>query len=155
MTFDLDYFSSITNGFDEVEPELVMAIAQAESALNPHTVRFEPGWTYQYRVSEFAKNLKITRETEKTLQMFSWGLMQIMGTVAREEGFDKLLTELTNPSYNIIIGCRKVESLQRIHEKLEDIISAYNQGWPKKNEDGYYKNQAYVDKVMAFYLALK
>jgi len=147
---DLAYFQSICEPF-KIDAKLVYAIAMAESALDPNTARFEPGWKYWYKIDDFSKSLRITRDTEKVFQATSWGLMQVMGTVARELGFNKHLTELTKPNYNVAIGVRKLQELFNKYDKLEDVISSYNQGYPRKNEDGEYRNKYYVNTVLNFY----
>lgn len=45
-------------------------------------------------------------------QQASWGLMQIMGAVAREHGFiGRYLTELTDPVVNLRYGCAHLAGL--------------------------------------------
>lgn len=151
---NLGFFKTICHPFD-IEAELALAIAQVESGLEPFTARYEPRWKYWYKVGEFASGLGITRDTEKIFQATSWGLMQVMGTVARELGFDRHLTELTNPRYNVIVGVQKLKELHDQWRDTEAVISAYNQGSPRKAADGTFKNQAYVSKVMKQYSALK
>lgn len=153
MTYNSDFdFKALVklSNSDSVKHSLLHALARAESSLNPYAARFEPNWSYHYNVGFWAKKLGITRATEHTFQATSWGLMQVMGTVARELGFDRHLTELVNPEYNVIIAIRKLDLLFEKYGKLTDVISAYNQGWPKKNADGTYANQRYVDKVLGF-----
>jgi soluble lytic murein transglycosylase-like protein len=154
VIFDQNFFKNICEE-TEIEPEIVMAIATVESGLDPNTVRYEPNWRYHFQCSRFAKKLNITKETEETLQSISWGLMQVMGTVARELGFTKHLTELTNPVNNVLIALRKLEDLYRIHDSTSHVISAYNQGWPYKTAYNEFVNQAYVDKVLEAYKSLK
>lgn len=149
MRFDLSFFQELA-GFTKVDPKLLYAIARVESSLDPNTARYEPGWKYHLDTAIWARKLGITRDTEKVLQSISWGLMQVMGTVAREHGFDRHLTELTNPTYNVTIAIRKIEQLQDKYDSREEVISAYNQGWPRKNEDGNFVNYRYVNTVMGF-----
>lgn len=149
MKFDLSFFESMAR-HSEVSPSLLFALARVESNLDPNTARFEPEWRYHLDTSLWAKKLGITRDTERALQSFSWGLMQVMGTVAREHGFDRHLTELINPQLNVLIAIRKIEQLQKKYSSMEDVISSYNQGWPRKNADGTYRNQRYVDTVLGF-----
>jgi hypothetical protein len=55
-----------------------------------------------------------SREQEWTGQRASWGLLQVMGAVAREEGFTAAyLPELTDPAANLIVGCRHLRGLLR------------------------------------------
>ena len=128
-----------------LEPELVSAIVQVESGSQPYKVRYEPSWAYLFNVAQSAAKLGITVDTETVLQKCSWGYMQIMGSVARENGFSKDLPYLTDEFENIYYGCRQLAVLKKRYTE-DDLISAYNAGTPRK-ENGQYLNQAYVDKV--------
>lgn len=152
---DIEFFRHVSNGSKHCSPELLMAISKVESSLDPWAVRFEPNWKYPYKIDEFAKELGITRDTEKTLQSMSWGLMQIMGTVARELGFDRSLVELTNPTLNLTYAIKKIETLFERYKDFENVISSYNQGYPKRKNDGSFVNQIYVDKVLKEFNLLK
>lgn len=145
---NLDFFEIHCERFN-IDYRLVYAIAVVESSLNPNAVRFEPGWKYLLDVESYAKRLHITASTEEILQKCSWGLMQVMGSVARELGFELELNQLSNPYFNLEIGCKKLLQLQSKYSEVEDVISAYNQGSPRKDKKSKcYKNQAYVDKVL-------
>ena len=92
--------SAIAAGLD---PALVMAVIEHESSWNPWAVRYEPAFYARYIAS-----MKLP-ETEKTMRATSWGLLQIMGQVAREKGFDdKYLTALCDPINGVVFGCRKL-----------------------------------------------
>lgn len=130
-----------------LDPVLVEAVIEIESAGKPMKVRYEPNWKYLYQVDEFAKKLGITSDTEKMLQSFSWGLMQVMGSVAREIGFTEDMPALCNPEKNIFYGCKKLKSLCNKYPIQADAIAAYNAGIPKVMANGRYFNQQYVDKV--------
>ena len=60
--------------------ELVYAICQVESSLNPSAIRHEP--RYRWLVGDN----ETMSPTERQDQMTSWGLMQVIGAVARELG---------------------------------------------------------------------
>jgi len=89
-------------------------------------------------------------------QSASWGLMQIMGAVARERGFrGQFLPALCDPLENLRIGCRVLFSCFERFGKAPAAIAAYNAGSPRyidgtRNIDGprTFVNQAYVDKVL-------
>ena len=133
-----------------LDSKLARAIAQHESNYNQYAVRFEPKWKYFEYPEKFAQALGITLETERTLQMMSFGPMQVMGSVCRELGYSLCLTELFNLSEGVHMGCLKLQSLCNKYSVLSDVISAYNQGSPLK-ENGIYKNQNYVDSVLEIY----
>jgi hypothetical protein len=137
---------AIEIGLDSV---LVLAIATVESAQNTWPCRFEPGWKYFFEVEKWAKLLGQTFETEKMQQATSWGAMQIMGTVARELGFKGYIPMLCLPDVGIRYGCLKLRNLLDKYSDLTDAIASYNAGSPRKNADGTYVNQIYVDKVLA------
>ncbi len=151
---DFEFFAHVCDPFP-VPPTILYSIAMVESSLDPNTVRYEPLWRYHYKVEMFAKDLNITKETEHVLQSISWGLMQVMGTGARELGFDRHLTELTNPHFNVIIAIKKLEQLYNRYDDLEAVISSYNQGNPRKKADGSFMNQIYVNKVLTVFNLLK
>lgn len=126
-----------------------LAIAEVESDFNPWAVRFEPNWKYPYQVDKMARSMNpvITSATEGVLQATSWGVMQLMGTVARELGYRDHLTRLVDPALNISLGLRHLARLKRTGYTVDDWIASYNAGSPKKFPNGIYANQAYVDKV--------
>jgi len=154
MDIDLKFFERAAKPFG-INPRILLAMAKVESSLNPWAARYEPGWKYHWRVDHYAKALRITEETEHMFQATSWGLMQVMGTVARELGFDRHLSELTDPNLNVIIACKKLQYLFNKHKRPHDVISAYNQGSPRRRKDGFYRNQQYVDKVVKELNAVK
>lgn len=138
-----------------VDSDLACAIAKVESSWNPWAVRFEPKWSYFEWPEKFAKILGITLETEKQLQSCSWGLLQIMGGVARELGFQGPLQMLCGPRIGAQYACMKLKALKKRYAVLEDQISAYNAGTPRMHSDGTYENQAYVDAVIKAYAELQ
>lgn len=109
-----------------LDPNLVHAIIQQESDEDPTAWNPEPRYRYFWNVRTQAPfrlvtTAEIASETppkdfpslagdpdqEWWAQQASWGLMQIMGAVAREHGFRAAyLTRLvTDPETNIAIGC--------------------------------------------------
>jgi soluble lytic murein transglycosylase-like protein len=87
-------------------PELVCAIVEKESAWNPWALRYEPEFYEKYVAPQFARGA-IADVTESRARAFSWGLMQVMGQVAREHGFkSESLAFLCDPAMGLEIGCR-------------------------------------------------
>lgn len=85
-------------------PELVAAVCEHESSWDPWAERYEPAFFLKYVVP--IKNLS---PTEAHSRSTSYGLMQIMGQVAREEGFEgKYLTQLCDPITGLEYGCKKL-----------------------------------------------
>lgn len=126
---------------------LALAICEVESGGDSMAIRYEPEWKYQYDMGRFAKLCNTTVETERVLQSCSFGLMQVMGTVARELGHTGSLVQLLDPFVGAKYGCIKLAKLLAIHESIDDVIAAYNAGSPIKRSTGEYVNQGYVDKV--------
>lgn len=104
-------------------------------------------WKYYTNVGNWAQRVGITAETEYVLQATSWGLMQVMGSVARELGFSKSLVEMLKPRNSVFYGCKKLKQLRSRYSKESDIIAAYNAGSVIMKQSGMYMNQGYVDKV--------
>ena len=142
------YIKEISQEF-KIDICLIKAIIKTESDFNMWAIRFEPNWNYFYKVAEFSEANKITLATEKTLQACSFGLMQIMGSVLREHGYKEPLLKSVTPNINIYYGCKHLKRFICKYSKVEDAISSYNAGYPKKDINGNYLNQAYVDRVIA------
>lgn len=88
-----------------LKPALVCAVIEQESAWNPWAVRYEPGFLSRYVAPLYTAG-KLSA-TETYTRSMSWGLMQVMGQVARENGFAKAsLAELCDPITGIEFGCK-------------------------------------------------
>jgi len=80
-----------------LDPALVCAVVEQESAWNTWAIRYEPAFFAKYVASLYTNN-KITA-SEAYARGFSWGLMQVMGQVARESGCDApFLSALRDPT---------------------------------------------------------
>lgn len=136
----------------KLDPDLLVAIIRQESDGRIHALRFEEHWRYLERPELFAKRLGTTIETELKLQCFSYGLMQVMGSVARELGFVYELPLLLDVATNIQYGALKLKTyMVRYRDKIEDAIASYNAGSVRINLLSKYENQDYVDSVLRFY----
>jgi len=122
-----------------LDPALVCAVIEQESAWNPWAMRYEPLFFAKYVASLYTNN-KISA-TEAYARGFSWGLMQVMGHVARESGFDALfLCALCDPEQGLAIGCKVLR--KKIDASAGDTIRgllAWNGG----------SNPAYPVQVLA------
>ena len=125
--------------------ELVYAICQVESSLNPTAIRHEP--RYRWLVGDN----ETMSPAERQDQMTSWGLMQVMGAVARELGHTGLLSDLLDPPTGLFYGCLHLRRFRAKYDIWPDVIAAYNAGSPRRvaGQIGPYVNQSYVDKVLA------
>jgi soluble lytic murein transglycosylase-like protein len=83
-----------------LQPALVCAVIEQESSWNCYAMRFEPAFQMRY-----VRPLTLS-PTEETARSISWGLMQVMGQVAREQGFEGLsLAALCEPAIGLEVGC--------------------------------------------------
>ena len=106
-----------------LDPFIVCAVIEQESGWNPWAMRFEPAFLARY-IS--GMNLEAT---EAQARATSFGLMQIMGQVAREKGFQsKYLTQLCDPDVGVELGCRKLQECFSVQMDPETSLLAYNGG---------------------------
>lgn len=133
----------------DLDNVLIQAIVQVESSFMEKAMKYEMSYTSYYSDLYFAKFFHIDQNTERALQRFSYGLMQVMGGTARGYGFTGFLTDLLDPETNIEYGCKFFASLVKRYKYTNDQIAAYNAGHVRKNQDGTYVNQKYVDKVLS------
>jgi soluble lytic murein transglycosylase len=135
----------------KIPESLIKAIIKKESSFNPWAIRVEPGYWKKYK--DNISKLKIDVKWLKYPDIVgaSYGLMQVMLPTAVEIGFEfKFPTELLDPDINIKFGCLYLSKLYKKYKNFEDSISAYNQGNNRKDDEGKYKNQQYVDLVLAY-----
>jgi soluble lytic murein transglycosylase-like protein len=75
-------------------------VIEQESSWEPHAIRYEPAFR-----SRYVAPLGLP-PTEEVARSISWGLMQVMGQLAREHGFTgRFLSTLCDPSTGLDIGC--------------------------------------------------
>jgi soluble lytic murein transglycosylase-like protein len=87
-------------------PDLVCAIVEQESSWNRWALRYEPAFYDRYIAPAEVRGVSYG-ETEARARSFSWGLMQVMGQVARENGFRAVsLAALCDPAVGLDVGCR-------------------------------------------------
>jgi soluble lytic murein transglycosylase-like protein len=112
----------------ELDPALVCAVIEQESAWNPWAVRYEPAFLSRYIAPLYTAG-KISA-TEAYTRSMSWGLMQVMGQVAREFGFDAgSLPELCDPATGVDLGCRVLaKRLERARGDVPAALLAWNGG---------------------------
>jgi len=88
-----------------LDPALVCAVIEQESGWNPWAIRYEPAFFSKYVAGLYTNN-KISA-SEAYARGFSWGLMQVMGQVARETGFDApFLSALCDSEQGLNVGCK-------------------------------------------------
>jgi hypothetical protein len=146
---DLDLRHLVTYHSDrgDLPVPCVMAFCVVESSLNEWAYRYEP--QYKWLVGD----VHSISPTERIGQMISWGLMQVMGGVAREHGFNGIFTELCDPTIGLRYGMLHLSKHYAKHKNWPDAIASYNAGSPRKNEAGQYHNQTYVDKILKAWAA--
>jgi soluble lytic murein transglycosylase-like protein len=81
-----------------IRAALVCAVCEQESSWNPWSIRYEQGF-YERYVAHQPVSI-----TEALARSTSWGLMQIMGETAREEGYTGDLPMLCDPQTGIDAG---------------------------------------------------
>lgn len=142
-----------------LRPELVTAVVEQESSTNRWAWRPEPAYRYLWNVKTKAPfrtlsnweqateiappdfpYLGASRNQEWWGQQASWGLMQVMGAVARERGWTgHYFPELCDPDVGLIVGCRHLSALLAWAKGDERLaLRAYNAGFaPSAQGDAY------------------
>ncbi len=107
---DLITLARATAEAHQLGAALVCAICEQESAWNPWAIRYEPAFFAHYVAPQLAAGQ--ISNTEAQARAFSWGLMQVMGQVAREHNFGAAsasssapLSQLCDPATGLEIGC--------------------------------------------------
>src|ERR1700733_1687017 len=86
-----------------LDPALVCAVVEQESAWDANAIRYEPAFRARYVAP---LNLPPTEEIARSI---SWGLMQVMGQVAREHGFQRpSLSALCDSVLRLVASCLRL-----------------------------------------------
>jgi soluble lytic murein transglycosylase-like protein len=124
-----------------LDPALVCAVIEQESAWDSLAIRYEPGFRITY-----VTPLRLP-PSEEIARSISWGLMQVMGQVAREHEFTgKFLSALCDPATGIEIGCRVLSA------KLAGASNDISRGLQRWNGGA---NAEYAAQVLARMSAYK
>lgn len=115
-----------------LNPALVCAVCEWESeGWNTWAVRFEPAFDAKY-LKPMVPHLPATEEMTRAM---SFGLMQVMGQVARERGFTgKFLSQLCNPATGLDVGCKQLKACV---DKHPDDVRAALLAWNGGGNPGY------------------
>ena len=134
----------------KLDPYLIAAFCKVESNYNTWAMKYEDHYRW---LVDSPDPVSIEYHGQRT----SWGLMQIMGAVARERGFkERYFSQICEASIGIDLGCRHLVWLRdKKGYKGDDMIAAYNAGSPRMirmsgGQEQYktpYVNQHYVDKI--------
>lgn len=111
-----------------LDPALVCAVVEQESNWNPWAIRYEPLFFSKY-VAPLYTNNKVSA-TEAYSRGISWGLMQVMGQVAREHGVNSLyLSALCDPANGLSVGCKILRGkFDRANGDTPRALQAWNGG---------------------------
>ncbi len=139
-----------------LDADLVEAFVMTESSGNPKATRYEPAFYKRYVQPLLGKAKGLTPH-ELAGRATSWGLMQLMGQVARELGFKGQFEELFIPEIGLKWSLKHLcHFIDKYHDDLDMAIAAYNAGTPKRTDTGKsFRNQAYVDKVRGYLKQIK
>src|SRR5438132_12617286 len=66
-------------------PEVILAIIEQESNFQTFAIRYEPQF-YEHYIKPLVEKGQIVGATEVQARTISWGLLQVIGEVAREDG---------------------------------------------------------------------
>ena len=112
----------------QLDPALVCAIIEQESNWNTWAIRYEPAFLAKYVSPLYA--VGTISATEAWTRSMSWGLMQVMGQVAREQGYRaSFLSNLCDPWEGIEVGCQVfAHKLERAGGDVTKALLLWNGG---------------------------
>ena len=130
-----------------LDPIFVMAIATQESSWRPTATRYERDFYKSYIAP-----MNIADPVEMVGRATSWGLMQVMGQVARELGYTGPFASLCDPDTGLEYGCKNLaKCVKRYPSDIDSAIAAYNAGSARRvKKGGPFVNQGYVDSVKKY-----
>ena len=107
---------------------LLCAVAEQESGWNCWAIRYEPAFYDRY-IQPLVNTGAVKSMTEATARATSYGLCQVMGQVAREQGFaGRYLTELCDPDCGLEMGAKKLAACLKAKPDTFEALQKYNGG---------------------------
>lgn len=169
MTFEIEIDKAAKAA--GLNPALVTAVVMQESGGYPWAWRPEAGYRYFWNVRKNTpfRPVSVAESTSEIppqdfrsmpgagsdaqewwAQQASWGLMQVMGALARELGFKgPYLTQICEPGLNLELGCTQLAKLMKwANGDTERALAAYN-GGRLGNTHRPLRNQQYASEVLA------
>ena len=126
-----------------LDPVLVWAVVEQESSWRPDATRYEEH--YRWLVVPAEGCGLPDGQAEIRGQRTSWGLMQVMGAVARELGLSGPFEALLRPGLGLEYGCRYLARQLRVTDgDVRGALASYNSG-RATSEAGL----RYADQVLA------
>ena len=132
-----------------LDADLILAVIWQESSGDQWAYRYEPQYQYfvdvksgkplhRSHLSGAANRLEALRllgSTEFNAQSASYGLMQVMGAVAREHDMHGWLTALCDPNVGIKFGCKHlIGHYKRNGDDIDTALLRYNGGHEYPNK---------------------
>jgi hypothetical protein len=128
-----------------LKPVLVAAVVEQESGGQQWATRHEPNYIWLWPAGgPVTPPRGVSYSTEVNQQRTSWGLMQVMGAVARERGCrEPFLACLCDPALGLEYGCRHLLWLrQRFgYPPDSELLAAYNAGSPASKAGQQYATE--------------
>lgn len=113
-----------------LDPVMVCAVVDQESGWNNWAMRYEPLFFSRY-IQPLVNAGTVRAATEGIARATSWGLMQVMGQVAREFGFKgQFLSQLCEAGTGLEVGC------QVLRRYLDDKGGDWNKALLRYNGGG-------------------
>jgi hypothetical protein len=153
-----------------LDPDLLVALVLTESGGDQWAYNPEQRYIYFWDVKLWKPFRKISatesaseyppgdfptligdRDQEWWAQQASWGILQVMGAVAREHGYrGPWLTKLNDLETGLLYGCLVMKKLLQWSGGVTDqALAAYN-GGRSGNARPPYRNAEYVAKVRSY-----
>lgn len=137
----------------DLDPALVAGVVLAESGGLTHAYRYEPGFWKRYKLAE----QPAYRDQNPRRWAASYGLLQILGTTARELGHAGSPEALFEPSCGLRWGCAYLRACLEWAQKFEapdrdtliSALAAYNGGRSSAQKPPSPRNAPYALRVLA------
>ena len=117
---------SIANQYG-LPPEIVCGQVERESSWETNATRYEPAFFVRY-IEPMIDSGALADMQEAKNRATSFGLLQIMGQVARELGYDGPLESLLIPEIGLAWGCEKLAKCLSSAGNIAAALQRYNGG---------------------------
>jgi hypothetical protein len=137
-----------------LDERLVWAIIYTENTTYPFRHRYEKDLQYGVNGKWYRDAIGLSVYKYYWEAYCSYGAMHVLYGIAYGFGYKDHPFGLQDHKQSLEYGCRYLKGLMGVYTNLKDVVSAYNQGRPKKYWNGVYWNQKHVNRFIKNYREL-
>jgi hypothetical protein len=129
----------------KIDPICLASLVFVESSGSTTAMRYEPNFKWIYNPKVVAEKWNCSENMALLMQKTSWGLGQVMGSVAIDHGIYNIKpfnqpSILLIPKFGLDFACKHWVKFSKKYKNKEEIYASYNSGSVRRLKSGEFEN---------------